>query len=150
MGRRCAVRQHVMAGVTTVLLAFLGVVSWVLDRQPPIAINEIKLAPTMPFSGDQIVVQKDVEWKRRCRGVAYRSITTADKEVRVYIRETLEPPADLDRPGTHVTRVSLSHGVTSGKATYRSSIVFYDCGLTTRWWPIVVNGPEVEIQVQDP
>lgn len=117
-----------------------------LDRRMPVEIREIDIIPGTPAPGDMLTIRKHLTWHRRCYGEIYRQIVGSDREVRVYAKEWIGVPWELSEEiETH--RIALSPGVPLGEASYRSVVLFRECGFTSRWWPLEAIGPEVKIYV---
>ena len=94
------------------------------------------------YAGADISVTRHTLWRRRCDGYIFREIVGSDRLVRPYTRSQIRVPAQLGFQSVRSTfRAPLD--LPTGEAIYRSVVKFYECGVTSRFWPLEVEIPEI-------
>ena len=120
------------------------------DREPPFTLSDGYTVPANPVAGQEyrfswIIIPKRV---RACDGTVRWNII--DKEELLWTTPP-QPSLFVELEGTQPRRVvgrgrTLPSGIGSGEAKFQSSIEFV-CNWTHKFWPILVNFPEVKSTV---
>lgn len=138
--------EHVRdAGIATVVaIAVVG--AFILDRRPPFEYISTEIMPKAASPGGPITVYRHVIWHRQCEGVAWTEIVGSDRIVTSYDRGSRAPFELGDVRASRI--IILPKTIPPGPATYRGTIKFSNCGITSRWQPIEVPYQEVVFEVR--
>lgn len=139
-------RRHLLIALTTAVIAILGTLFVVIDREAPLTIEEVQISPRIVTSGGMLTVEKRVKWERRCVGEVFRTLVGSDSIVRHYKREWFGPPWTLGSAQS-VHELQVPKGLPSGIARYRAMFVFRQCGLTSWWWPLDIIEEEAMLTI---
>jgi hypothetical protein len=129
------------------IVASIAVGFLVFDRRAPFEYLSTEIVPRIVYPGQTITVRRHVYWHRQCQGEAWTEIVSdTDRIITFYDRGT-RYPAELG--DTRADRsIQLPQTLRPGSATYRGTIKFPNCGLTSRWSPIIVPYQEVSFEVR--
>ncbi len=140
-------RVHLQAALTSMALAFLTVGFLVFDRRPPFEYINTEIAPHTVSPGDSITIWRHVYWHRQCEGEAWTEIVSDSDRIITFYDRGSRYPSELG--DTRAARILvLPQTLRPGSATYRGTIRFAQCGLTSRWNPLVVPYQEVTFDVR--
>lgn len=140
-------RVHLQAAFTSMAIAFITLGLLIYDRRAPFEYLSTEITPRSVYPGQTIVVHRHVLWNRQCQGEAWTEIVSdTDRIITFYDRGT-RYPAELG--DTRADRsIQLPQTLRPGSATYRGTIRFPSCGLTSRWKPLIVPYQEVSFEVR--
>lgn len=137
---------HLYKAALTVVLTAAAMTALAYDRRPPVVFEAGKVISQTVVPGDTAQIDWIVKVARVCHGGVQRIITGNDGFVHTTKVEPASPPP---APGTYQreSELPIPRGLPSGEATYKVELSFNDCGLTSRWIPIVVSSPTVKVQI---
>ena len=127
-------------------LAAAAIVYLTFDRRDPFEYIDTTISPPVAIAGQPITIHRSVRWYRQCEGEAWTEIVGPDRIVNVYDRG-VRYPSELGHT-TADRQITLSKSMPDGTATYRGSIRFHSCGLTSRVMPISIQYQEVNFEVR--
>lgn len=140
---RKTVREHVIYASASFLMAFL----WAYDRRPVLDVNTIQCVPLFQQVSHRtgLVMNCSAIRYRLCQAsVEWEIIDSASKAhrdlvpARHYSRQLGYDFWTINRP---------IHPFSSWGAASYHSVVSYDCGWTTRIWPIKVQLKDVQFEI---
>lgn len=147
--RRFLWGQHVAAALVLVVSGLLITGFVTRDRAPPVSFEHGEIIPNEVRAGQRVVVRWTTHWNRQCEGELSREVSGPDNVVKAYRMRVLRVPVYLGRQTADTTFI-VPIGMPPGPATYDGIIRFTDCGLTSRWHPIVVQVPQLSFTVLPP
>jgi hypothetical protein len=150
--RRGIIICHAYKATITVFTTAAVMIFLAYDRRPPITFENGMAITGTVSPGETAKVDWTVKVSRPCQGEIKRSITGSNGVVHPYEPRPeprpVPPPAPPSPvPYERTSDVPVPMGVPSGEAKYRVAVSFDDCGVTSRWVPIVVNAPTVPIEI---
>lgn len=132
----------IVCGLVGLVLAF-----WLAaDRAAPVRFIEGSIVPETVTPGQAVSVQWLDVWVRQCEATLSRELVGSDEIIRAYRSHPIRVPVKLGEQMSQ-TRFRVSANMPDGPATYRAILRFNDCGVTSRWWPIVVKVPSLHFTV---
>lgn len=131
-------KQHFIAAASVIAL----IVGVYVDRRDPFTIIEGGIEPSTIQAGQTIYVTRHTDWRRRCDGYIFREVVGSDRLIRPYTRAQIRVPAQLG-PQTVKSTFRAPLDLPAGETVYRAVVKFYECGVTSRFWPLEVEVPEV-------
>ena len=138
----CHLYKAVIAVVVTAsVMLFLA-----YDRRPPVVFQSGSVAMQAVAPGGSAQVDWTIKVARVCEGGVLRTITGSDDVVHYYQPTPTRPPPV---PGEYSrqTDIVVPKGLPSGVAVYQVALTFDNCGLTSRWVPLIINSPPVRIKI---
>jgi len=129
------------------LLAGLVFGAVVYDRRDPLEYISGEILPSAPVPGDRVVVRWKTHWYRACEAVVSREIVGSDLVVRPYLKFDLRIPT---RMGEQVSDnpFALSETLPHGLTSYRATLRFPNCGVTSWFVPLTVQTGDLFFQVK--
>ena len=143
---RPMLRQHLIAAAVTLLAAASVYAIVAYDRADPVVYEQGRVLPDPAHAGQRVVFLWNLDWRRRCQATVLRDIVGADNVVRRYKSFTTNLPVKLG-PQSVENSGALPVSLPPGQAIYRAVLIFNDCGLTARWWPLQLATPEIRFAV---
>lgn len=139
-------RQQWIAGL--IALALLIVVSTALafDRAAPVNLVSGEVIPENARPGGAVTFRWHTTWYRSCRASVYREVIGSDDVVRIYKPYRASYPARLGRQ-TIDTEDTLATSIPPGHSSYRAVFIFEECGITSRWFPLRIETPDIIFNV---
>jgi len=127
--------------VTASIMLFLA-----YDRRPPVTFQNGTVLTQTVAPGGTAQVDWTVKIARVCDGGIQRFITGTDGVIHYYQPTPARPPP---APGVYERQgdIIVPKGLPAGNATYQVALTFDNCGITSRWVPIIVNSPAVVMKI---
>jgi hypothetical protein len=140
-------RVHLQAAITSMVLAAMAVGFLMFDRRVPFEYLSTEIVPRVVYPGQSITVWRHVYWHRQCEGEAWTEIVSETDRIITFYDRGSRYPAELGDTRAQRT-IQLPQTLRPGGATYRGTIRFTKCGITSRWSPIIVPYQEVTFEVR--
>jgi hypothetical protein len=143
-------RTSMVAAFVSVIL--FGPALWMLlDREPPFAVISGHIDPPNPVVNGSIMVTWDIKTERSCRPSSRAKVTRTIVDSKG-VRHAYDPvnaiygTPDQQRNDKVERTVPLPENIT-GPAKY-SSVACYACNPLQEFWPICVQMPEINFEIE--